>query len=495
MNNYPNVIGFIVSFRVNIGCARKSNFVIFHPYFNSTLSGIKIKYNFVIMENKGIYSVLVIGAGKSVSGVLHYFSDCLDEFPVELCLVDEDIETARAKAQSYSFISVGQLDVLDNDAVLKQIAPYDVVISMVPAFLHIHLAKACLALSKNLFTASYVSEEMQSLEGEVIDKGLLFLMECGLDPGIDHMSAQREIDLIHEKNGFLKSFKSFTGGLVAPESDNNPWNYKFTWNPINVVLAGTGVVKFIKHGLYKYIPYHEVFQRLEEIEIQEMGVFEAYPNRDSLKYRHIYGVDQIPTILRGTLRRPGFCEAWNILVQLGMTDNSYKLLISKSYTQRDFTNSFLAYHSHYSVEDKLCMYFGLNQRETIYRKLEWLGLFETDVLPEGYYSPADILLKILEKKWGLDDDDKDMVVMQHQFEYDVNGESQKLKSSMVSLGKNAQQTSMSETVGLPLAMSVRLFLEGKVDLKGVCRPTHKSLYVPILDWLKAYGIVFKNETV
>ena len=444
------------------------------------------------MNQEGRHKVLVVGAGRSVHGVLQYFEDHLDELPCDILLVDHSLEHAEQKATLFSCVKAAQLDILNEVELSKFVGQADVVISMVPAVMHIHVAKACLSLDKNLFTASYVSDDILALDDEVKQKGLIFLMECGLDPGIDHMSAQKIIDEIHEQGGEIISFKSYTGGLVAPESDNNPWNYKFTWNPKNVVLAGAGVVKFIRNGLYKYIPYHEVFNRTDEVRVEGYGDFEAYPNRDSLKYRHIYGIDKVPTILRGTLRRPGFCEAWNVLVQLGMTDDSYSILIPPSFTFRDFTNTFLSYHSHFSVEDKLGMYFGLSKTSEVFKKLEWLGLFEKEELPEGHFTPADIVLRQLEKKWTLEPDDKDMVVMQHQFKYSLKGETKQMSSSMVSIGKNAQETSMAQTVGLPLAMATRLYLEGRLELSGVVRPTSKSIYFQILLWLEKYGVSFKN---
>ena len=251
---------------------------------------------------------------------------------------DVSLSQAQEKIKGFTLSKAIVFDVFNQKLLTNEINNADVVISMLPAHLHLPVAKECVDLGKSLFTASYVSKEIQELSEKAKDKGILILMEAGLDPGIDHISAMHEIDLIKEKGGEITLFKSFTGGLVAPESDDNPWNYKFTWNPRNVVLAGQGTVKFVRNGFYKYITYHNLFKRLETVSIDGYGDFEGYANRDSLKYRELYGLENIPTIFRGTLRKKGFCEAWDVFVQLGMTDDSYELEGVDSMTYREFIN-------------------------------------------------------------------------------------------------------------------------------------------------------------
>ncbi len=244
---------------------------------------------------------------------------------------------------------------------------------MLPARLHFMVADTCLKYKKNLVTASYVSKEIKKFENEAKESGILFLNEVGLDPGIDHMSAMQIIDSIKAEGGELVSFKSSTGGLVAPKFDNNPWNYKFTWNPRNVVIAGQGGAQLIKRGMYKYIPYHKLFTRLQIINIDGYGEFEVYPNRDSLSYRSAYGIDDIPSMFRGTIRRPGFSKTWNTLVQLGVTDDSFVVENSENLTYRDFTNSFLKYDKLRSVEDKFADYVGIDQDSfSMYKIRGWV---------------------------------------------------------------------------------------------------------------------------
>jgi saccharopine dehydrogenase-like NADP-dependent oxidoreductase len=345
-----------------------------------------------------------------------------------------------------------------------------------------------------VITPSYVTGEIRALDGLAKEKGVLVLNEMGLDPGIDHMSAMRIIHDLKSKGAEIVGFKSFTGGLVAPESDNNPWNYKFTWNPRNVVLAGQGgAVQFIRNGLYKYIPYHRLFSRTEAIKIEGYGAFEGYANRDSLKYRSVYGLKDIPTIYRGTLRRKGFSEAWDVFVQLGLTDDTYTLEDSAHMTYRDFVNSYLRFEKQTPVEDKLCEYLGLKRHGDIMEKLEWLGIFEKKPIRLENASPAQILQQLLEEKWSLGPEDKDMIAMYHQFEYELNGESKGLSSHMICIGLDQTYTGMARTVGLPIGIAVKHILSGGISLTGVHLPTMPELYNPILDELESLGIFFVEK--
>jgi len=291
-------------------------------------------------------------------------------------------------------------------------------------------------------------------------------------------------------------FESFTGGLVAPESDDNPWNYKFSWNPRNVVLAGAGgAVKFIQEGQYKYIPYHQLFRRTELVNIEGYGRFEGYANRDSLKYRDVYGLKDIPTIYRGTFRRPGFCRAWDVFVKLGMTDDSYVLEDSEDMTYRQFTNTFLAYNPNDSVELKLMHYLSIPQDSELMDKLSWIGLFDDVKIGLKKATPAQVLQHILEQKWTLKEDDKDMIVMYHKFGYEKEGKQKMIESSMVTLGQNSEQTAMARTVGLPVGIATRLILKGTINTPGVQIPITKEIYEPMLAELEEHGICFNEREI
>jgi saccharopine dehydrogenase-like NADP-dependent oxidoreductase len=359
------------------------------------------------------------------------------------------------------------------------------------------VAKDCLEFGKSMVTASYISKEMSALHEEAVEKNLIFMNEIGLDPGVDHMSAMQVIDRIREKGGKMLLFESFCGGLVAPESDDNLWNYKFTWNPRNVVLAGHGgAAKFIQEGTYKYIPYQKLFRRTEILNIDGYGKFEAYANRDSLKYRSVYGLDNILTLYRGTIRRVGFSRAWNVFIQLGMTDDSYTIEDSEHMSYRDFTNSFLAYNPFDSVELKLRYYLKIDQDDIVWEKLSELDLFSsTKMVGLINATPAQILEKILKDNWTLNENDKDMIVMQHLFGYELNGKKEQIESSMVCIGDNQTYTAMAKTVGLPVAIATLKILNGEITTAGVQMPISKEVYEPILKELKENGIVFHEKKI
>ncbi len=438
--------------------------------------------------------ILLIGAGRSATSLINYLITNAPKYNWWLIVADYSLSLAEEKLQNFSRGEAIQFDIHNTEQVQKRVQEVDLVISMLPAHLHFLVAQQCVNFSKNLLTASYVSSEIQLLDQQAKEKGIIILMETGLDPGIDHMSAKKEIDAIHEKGGNIQSFKSFTGGLVAPKYDNNPWNYKFTWNPRYVVLAGQGTVKFLRNHHYKYIPYHNLFNRLDKIYVENYGEFEGYANRDSLKYRELYGLENIPTILRGTLRRKGFSRAWNVFVQLGLTDDSYTLKNMQDVSYRDFINAYLPYSDVLSVEKKISQFFQIELDDDILHKIEWLGLFSSEKINiKEDVTPAQILQSVLERKWKLEDDDKDMIVMQHILEYELNEQTFELKASMVVLGDNSNMTSMAKTVGLPLGIAAKLLLTNKLNITGVHIPIQKDIYEPILDELKNYGIDFFYE--
>lgn len=437
-------------------------------------------------------TILILGAGKSSTYLIDYLLKSAHSKNRKLIVADLSKEIAEKKIKNHPS-AMAEAVVLEQENSRKDlIGQSDVVISMLPAFLHPTIAKDCIAMGKHFFSASYESEEMRRMEPEIKTKNLLFLNECGLDPGIDHMSAMKIIDSEKAKGHDIIGFKSYTGGLLSPESEDNPWKYKFTWNPRNVVLAGQGMSRFIRNGRYKYIPYHMLFRRLENIYFEDTGGFEGYPNRDSLSYRKIYGLNNIPTLLRGTLRRPGFCQSWDVFVQLGITDDSFKMDLPDGFTFRMFINSFLPFHEDQKVEKKLRDLLPWITDEIMW-KIEWLGFFSDRILPKTIGSPAEILQQILEEKWTLKPDDRDMIVMQHQFEVKTLSGLKKISSSLVCIGQNQEYTAMAKTVGLPLAIAVDLFLDGKINVRGLQIPIIPEIYAPILNALEKQGLIFEEK--
>jgi saccharopine dehydrogenase-like NADP-dependent oxidoreductase len=442
-------------------------------------------------------SILIIGAGRSASSLIRYLLSKSETENLHLIVADLSLALAEKKTQKHPNATPIALDIFNAPERKAAIEKASIVISMLPAHLHIEIAKDCIEFKKHLVTASYISDAMQALDEEAKKNNLIFMNEIGLDPGIDHMSAMKVIDEIRAKGGKMLLFESFCGGLVAPESDNNLWNYKFTWAPRNVVLAGQGgAAKFIQEGTYKYIPYGTVFRRTEFLEVEDYGKFEAYSNRDSLKYRSIYGLDDILTLYRGTIRRVGYSKAWNMFVQLGMTDDSYIMEGSEKMSYREFVNSFLPYHPTDSVEIKMRLLLKIDQDDIMWDKLLELDLFNPDKkvnLPNA--TPAQILEKILSDSWTLEPNDKDMIVMYHKFGYELNGEKKQIDSKMVCIGDDQTYTAMAKTVGLPVAMATLLILNKKITTPGVQLPIKEEVYQSILKELEEYGVVFNEQVM
>lgn len=442
-------------------------------------------------------TILIIGAGRSASSLIHYLLCKSEKENLHLIIGDLSLALAQKKTNNHPNATAIALNIFDEEQRKKAIQIADIVISMLPAHLHIQVAKDCIIYKKHLVTASYVSDAMQELDAAAKENNLIFMNEIGLDPGIDHMSAMKVIDEIKDKGGKILLFESFCGGLVAPESDTNIWNYKFTWAPRNVVLAGQGgAAKFIQEGTYKYIPYCNLFRRTEFLQVEGYGRFEGYSNRDSLKYRSVYGLDDVLTLYRGTIRRVGFSKAWNMFVQLGMTDDSYVMEDSENMSYREYVNSFLPYHPTDSVEIKTRLILKIDQDDIMWDKLLELDLFNPNKkVSLKNATPAQILEKILTDSWTLQQDDKDMIVMYHKFGYELNGKKEQIDSKMVCIGDDQTYTAMAKTVGLPVAMATLLILNGKITTPGVQLPIRKEVYVPILKELEEYGVVFKEQSM
>ena len=441
--------------------------------------------------------ILVIGAGRSATNLIQYLAQHAQAQELEITVADLSLEAANKNINGMPKTRGIAFDVNDAAQRSSLISSHDLVISMLPAYMHLEVAKDCLAHGKHMVTASYISPDMLALDQEVRNKNLVFMNECGLDPGIDHMSAMKVIDSIREQGGEMLLFESFTGGLIAPESDTNLWHYKFTWNPRNVVLAGQGgAAEFIQEGTYKYIPYHRLFRRTEFLDIEGYGRFEAYANRNSLKYRSIYGLEDILTLYRGTIRHVGFSKAWNMFVQLGMTDDSYRIPNSEHLTYKEFVNLFLPYSPTDSVALKLRHNLKIDQDDLMWGKLEELDLFNTEkTIGIKNASPAMALQKILMDKWTLEPEDKDMIVMYHKFGYVLDGVKQQIDSHMVLIGEDQTNTAMAKTVGLPVAIAALKILNGVIKKPGVQLPITKEVYTPILKELEDYGVVFKENQV
>ena len=438
-------------------------------------------------------NILVFGAGKSSSYLIKYLLDCSLKQFWQVTVADSNLNAALAKIGDHSFGRAVQLDIHEDLLRKRQIGQADLVISLLPPSLHFIVAKDCIELRKNLITASYLSEEIKSLHIDARNAGLLFMNEIGLDPGIDHMSAMKIIDEIERLGADISSFKSYCGGLVAPESDNNPWHYKISWNARNILNAGKSGAHFMDNGIEKKFDYSDLFNQYELIKVPGLGNLAAYANRDSLNYRNYYGLEQVKTMLRATFRYEEFCLGWNTIIQLGLTTENMK-----------FTDAGLTYYDWFmhvtkAVEgnnpsDKI-RNITPKEKDLVINLIDWLGLFNNDKINlAGEMSSADILLQRMEEKWKIEDYDKDMVVMRHEFDYARKNIETRLSSTLIVKGEDKTYTAMAKTVGLPMAIFAKLLLTGKIkNLVGVQIPIMKEVYKPVLKELATFGIEFSEE--
>lgn len=433
-------------------------------------------------------TILVLGAGRSSASLIRYLLENARAFQWKIVVGDVSEDFAREKLNGSPNGEAIRFDAMDPASSIAAISLVDVVVSLLPATLHPRVARYCLQLQKHLVTASYVSDEMKGFHTEALAKGLLFLNECGLDPGIDHMSAMEIIDRIRQGGGKILSFESFTGGLIAPQTDpENPWRYKFTWNPRNVVTAGQGTAKFIENGKLRYIPYQKLFQRLSTFDIPGYGTFEGYANRDSLKYIDTYSLSGIKTLLRGTLRYPGYCDAWDIFVQLGCCDDSYPLEGVDQMTHAGFISGFLPGNADArDLPAHIRKYLRLDSANGL-KMLEWSGLFTDEKIGLNSGTPAQVLEHILNKKWRLREGDTDLIVMQHRLVYETGPVLKGLNASLTCRGSKGF-TAMAQTVGLPLGIATKLLLSDNLKSRGVVIPVAAEFYTPILKELREKGI-------
>ncbi|MEP7318973.1 MAG: saccharopine dehydrogenase C-terminal domain-containing protein [Panacibacter sp.] len=360
------------------------------------------------------------------------------------------------------------------------------VISMMPHSLHYLIALDCIEFGKHLLTASYVSDEIKQLEPAINSKKLLFLCEMGLDPGIDHMSAMQLFHRIKDEGGKIISFKSHCGGLVAPESDDNPWHYKISWNPRNIILAGKAGAVYKENNKVVHLNYEELFNSNHLVHVPECGMFSFYPNRDSMGYIDLYELHDTKTFIRTTLRHPDFSFGWKNIVDLKLTDEELTYNTNGMTVATFFKNHFEK-HGVESVALKM------QQTNLGMKQFTFIGINDETLINKGLCSAADVLQFILEIKLALQPEDKDMIVMMHEITYELNGMQHNIQSSLVVKGENSLRTAMAKTVGLPLGIAARLILEGKIMETGLHIPVKPIIYEPVLEALKDYGIIFHEK--
>jgi saccharopine dehydrogenase (NADP+, L-glutamate forming) len=439
-----------------------------------------------------VKTILLFGAGKSATVLIDYLIKEAALNSWHIIIADADKNLIVNKTNNASFTEAVQIDITKGEERALLIQKADIVISMMPPALHFLIAKDCVAYSKNLLTASYIDEQIQHLKTEIENKQLLFLCEMGLDPGIDHMSAMKLIDAIKAKSGKVTSFKSHCGGLVAPESDNNPWHYKISWNPKNIVMAGSSGAVYKEANAIIEKEYHEVFENCNTVFFPGLAELAWYPNRDSLSYIPVYKLEEAATFIRTTLRYPSFCYGWDYIVNLGLTDTEDHDNIMDCETYEDWLDRklFLVEMREMPLLEYIDLYVDENYQEEIINQFTFLELSSPHKLPKTAQCSADILQATVETKLAMQPADKDMIVMLHEITYEMNNQQHFIKSSLLIKGKDSLRTAMAKTVGLPLGIAAKLILNGTIKLTGLHIPTAKEIYEPVLKELELYDIKF-----
>jgi len=434
--------------------------------------------------------ILILGAGLVARPLVRYLLN-QPEFQVEVA--SRTVSKAEKLVDGHPRGVAKELNLKNEEALKQEVAGADLVISMVPYTFHPKVAEFCIAHKKHMVTTSYVSDAMKALDADARRAGIIILNEVGLDPGIDHMEAMRVIHEIHDRGGKLLSFISFCGGLPAAEANTNPFGYKFSWSPTGVLLAGKNSARYLLDGKEVFIPAEKLFESYSLRTIEGLGIFEGYPNRNSLPYIDLYGVPETKTMLRGTLRYLGWCETIRTLVRLNLLDQEEKDW--KGLTFADFLRKQMGTRAKdvkKAVSDRL----GISPGLAILRRLEWLGLFSDERLPLEKGSALDIMSACMTAKMAYLPNERDMIILQHEFiaSYPKIGR-EKIVSTLIDYGIPGGDSSMSRTVGLPAAIGTRLILEGKIQEIGVHIPVKPDIYLPILAELKNLNIVFKEKRV
>lgn len=442
-------------------------------------------------------NILIVGAGKSST----YLIDCLLKASYKkqnkwnVVIADSDERALTLRVQDYLHTEIAVLDIMQESRRQSLVRKADIVVSLMPPHLHILLAKDCLQFGKHLITSSYVSPEMKELNIHVRDAGLMFMCEMGLDPGIDHMTASRIFDSIHKVSSRVMSFESYCGGLVAPESDTNPWHYKFSWNPRNIINAGKDGAHYLQGRKEINVPYEFMFRNNRKVYCPGAGNLAYYPNRDSLGYIDLYDLEDVKTFMRATLRHPDFCKGWDALITMGLT-NSDDHYATEQLTYAGWIKALSGYtDTSKDLETYVWQKYGIEDKK-VRDMVSWLGIFqEIAIKPGAGRSSGDILLELLLRKWAMHPDDKDMVVMQHHVKYEFRDELTTLISTMVVKGENSTYSAMAKTVGLPMAILTEMLATKKlIPPRGVLIPTMSDIYRPVLNKLSKMGIEF-TETV
>ncbi len=441
--------------------------------------------------------VLVLGAGSSSPFLISYLLAHAENHDWFVTVGDRDLELARRRIGGHPRGHALKFDVNDSELLSAQICQADLVINMLAPKFQPLVAWDCVHHARPMVSASYRDRQVRDLEQDALRKGLLMLTEMGLDPGIDHMSAMSLIDGIKARGGVVTSCESYGGGLPAPDTIDNPFAYVITWNPRNVAMAGEKGAQFMENGQIRIVPFHQLFQNSWTVEVDGVGTMEAYPNRDSLSYRDLYGIGDVQTMIRGTIRYSGFCEAWSQIVRLGLPNETLRIPDLKQRTFAEVVEMFLPTQvAGESLENRVANYLQINPTGRIIKILRWLGLFSDEVTGVEGETAAAALIELLNRKLQLTGKGRDMVILLHRFEvtYPVEDHRrERITSTLIDYGQPGGFTAMARTVGMPAGIAAKLILAGELPLTGCHIPTHPAVYVPVLRELEQNGLVFQEK--
>ncbi len=433
--------------------------------------------------------VLVLGAGLVSKHLVRYLFDKTDYLVV---MASRTVSKVEKIIDNHPCGIAVELDVSDDAQLEKLVSESDLTVSLLPYTYHVKIAKQCIKHKKHLVTTSYVSDKMRALDNEAKKTGILLLNECGLDPGIDHMSAMRVIHEVEEKGGKVTSFKSSTGALPSHEANNNPFGYKFSWAPRGVLLASKNPSKWLENGKIKEYPGEQLFENYYIQDISSIGSFENYPNRNSVPYKDIYGLKDAHTVYRGTLRMTGWCETMRKIVARGWLSEE-SLTNFKGKTYADVTRNLVDALPKDDLIKVTAKFLGLNTYSTVIKRLEWLGIFSNEKLPSDKDNPLDYLNVLTLKKMSLGENERDMTVMHHEFIAEYPSKKEYITSTLLDYGIIGEDSSVARTVSIPAAIAVKMILESKIKLTGVHIPVLPEIYNPILNELEGIGIKFKEK--
>jgi len=431
-------------------------------------------------------NVLILGAGMVSRPIVHYL---LDQPGIFVTMASRTVSKAEKIINNHQDGQPLALDISDDSRLEELVTKSDVIVSLLPYSYHVKVAKFCIKHQKHLVTTSYVSDEMKALDEEAKQSQIIILNECGLDPGIDHMSAMKIIHQVMNKNGKITSFRSTTGALPSHEANTNPFGYKFSWSPRGVLLASRNPAKWLEDGKIVSIPGEQLFENYYLKDVENVGTFENYPNRNSVSYKEIYGLKDADTVYRGTFRISGWCETLRSIAQMGWLKEN-KIDGFKGETFGDLTCKLVNASSDDDLLEKTAAFLDLKPYSAVIKRLQWLGLFSDKKLPEDKDAPIDHLNMLTLEKMSLDESERDMIVMHHEFIAEYKDKKEYITSTLVNYGIPGEDSAVARTVALPAAIAVKMILNNVITLTGVHIPIDPDIYNPILDELETMDVTF-----